>query len=175
MKKSKINNETPEKIISTAIYTLCSCGPCSGLEGITKNPQPSIRFPGWVTFPTLCACRAELELDTSDLLCLHRMFACHTQPSLSWDSRHPNSFMPKRGDSQGLVCRKCLRALSCWQSCRPIHILRAFSFQRWRKQRWEFLTEQTRRFGVSQGEVRCGPKLWLQLTEAPWCAYHTLC
>lgn len=91
MKESKINNKTPEEIISAAIYSLCSCGPCSGLEGLTRTHQPSTRFSEQVTFPmqTSRACEAELLLDTSGLLCLHRVFACHTPPSSSWDMQAP--------------------------------------------------------------------------------------
>lgn len=160
MKESKINNETPEKIISAAIYTLCSCGPRSGLEGITKIPQPGIRFPGWVTFPTLCACKAELELDTSDSLCLHRMFACHTQPSSGWDSRHPNSFVPKRDDSQELLCRKCLRAPSRWQSWTPTRILGAFPL---------------RGRGNNAGNFSPGKRGGLGWAKERWGLFITLC
>jgi len=38
---------------------------------------------------TSCACKVNLMLDTSDLLCLHRMFACHIHHKSNWDIQTP--------------------------------------------------------------------------------------
>lgn len=173
MKESKINNETPEKIISAAIYSLSSCGFWSRLEGITKTQQqPSIRFPERAPIPTLGAW-GQSWCGTHHDSCVHTE-CLHVSQSPAWagTGRNPTSFMPKRWWQLGICVQKRLRAVPCWQRWKAMHILR------------DFLAETEEMLGSShlahvecqdEPEVSCGPKLWLLLLPvAPWFVYPTL-
>lgn len=102
MKESKFNNKSPEKIRTAAIYILGSYGLCSRPEasGVKESPRttsPASDFQSKCTFSmqTSCACKVNLMLDISDLLCLHRMFACHIHHKSNRDIQTPKQCYAK--------------------------------------------------------------------------------
>lgn len=96
MKESKINHKNAKKIRTAATYILGLYGLCSGPEtsGVKESSRPTSPasdFQRKCTFSmqTSCACKVNLMLDTSDVLCLPGMFACHVHHKSNWDIQTP--------------------------------------------------------------------------------------
>lgn len=142
MKESKINNKTPVKIISAAIYSVSSRGPCSGLEGMAKIHQPSVRFSEQVTFPTQQVVHAKQSWCwTHQIYCVYTecLHVTHT-PARAGTCSHPNSFLPKPWWQLRVCVQKTSPSCAMLTELETNTYFKSFSSQRQRKQCWDVLT-----------------------------------
>lgn len=121
-------------------YSPGPCGPCPGLEGITKSHQPGIRFQSESLFPHLVHAKPSwCWAHQIYCVCTECLHVTHT-PARAETCRHPNSFMPKLWRQLGISMQEMFQSSAMLTELETNTYFKSFSSQRQRKQYWEVLT-----------------------------------